>query len=174
MSRPNVITLSVEELRNYYRRVADLINWIGNDVCGKEFFPNGSWMREEPNPYYCSLDITHGDEDGLVLVEYYGNPFTMATPLGGWKFPATNGENCRGWQDRLNQRAGITEVMQVVHTPGDNGGTYGPAHRILRDLEGKPFGRGVFTPGRFDVDIACGMNCSVEDVKRIWEQVRLD
>ena len=83
-------------------------------------------LNERPNPFYgCTLD-------GLALIQYYRGPAFIATPFGEWALTG-GGIGNNTWFDIVNERLGLVEVMPEL--PSRNG-VYGPAHAILRDLEG--------------------------------------
>ena len=85
-------------------------------------------LNEDPNPFYEST------LDGLVLVEYYGGPSSVGTPLGGWA--CTGGGVCNGdWKEKAIERLGLVLLEPEIR---NEQGCYGPVWGITKDLEGNP------------------------------------
>lgn len=85
-------------------------------------------LNEDPNPYY------HITLDGLTLVEYYGGPSQVGTPLGGWML---SGGGCcsEHWREEATSRLGL--VLLVPGVQSDHGYD-GPIWAITKDLDGNP------------------------------------
>lgn len=83
-------------------------------------------LNEDPNPCYGRT------QDGLVLIEYYGGPSAIGTPLGQW---ACTGGGCheKDWLEQAKERLGLVMIQEEIV---NDQGCYGPVWGITKDLDG--------------------------------------
>lgn len=83
--------------------------------------------NESPNPYYGRT------EEGLVLIQYYGCPGSIGTPIGKW---AVDGGGCdykRNWFEIAKPVLDLVEIQPIII---NDMGEFGPIHAITKSLDG--------------------------------------
>lgn len=178
-----VLNVSLEELTEYYVRVAEVMNEM---IALTPFDPKrskGYWCSG-PNPFYNQLDL-RGDVLALAMIEYYGDPSCLATPLGGITF-GTGGISKDGWWETLKkfelkplwgehytspEHLGKESEQRAVYI--ERVGEFGPVWSVNKDSKGKEFGKAAFNPDYVGIPSMQHRNhLPYEVVKKLWEMVK--
>ncbi len=83
-------------------------------------------LNEGPNSFYGRT------EDGLILIEYYGGPSKVGTPLGEWACTGGGSHNST-WLEHAKERLGLVLLQAEIQ---NEQGCYGPVWGITKDLDG--------------------------------------
>lgn len=85
--------------------------------------------NDPPNPYWGRTI------EGLVLIQYYGCPGSIGTPIGKWSVDGGGCDFCNGvWFEKSHLRFGLKEIFHLVV---NRNGEFGPVYAITKGMNGE-------------------------------------
>lgn len=96
----------------------------------KELFSLTTYIsrNESPNPYWGRT------LEGLILIQYYGCPGSIGTPVGKWSVDGGGCDYNNGiWFEKSLSKFGLKEIFPLI--VNDNG-EFGPIYAITKGING--------------------------------------
>jgi hypothetical protein len=122
----NNITMSDEELVVHMRKIFDIKEWLQEQTT---YHRNADPYLNGPNGFYGHVP----SDGGIILVESYGTPGYLFTPIG--LIPVTGGgsDEKGDWLRKAIDKLGMVKLADQAR---DDQGVYGPVWQLTKDFEG--------------------------------------